>query len=185
MPDAPMRILVVCTANRCRSPMAEALLRSHLARLGAVGVETSSSGRLEDGVPATKGAVRAVAGLGLDLRSHRSRYTTTSLVGGADLVVCMAREHVRDVVGTDDTAFERTFTLRELVRRGLAVGPRGEQTIADWLALVGAGRTRDALLGADPSDDVADPIGQPDAAYRATAGELDELTRTLAELLVG
>jgi protein-tyrosine-phosphatase len=165
--------------------MAAALLRQHLDDLGLAGVTVSSAGRLESGTRAERGAVRAVATRGLRLDDHRSETLSPELVRAADLVLCMAREHVRDVVVLDPDVFGRTFTLKELVRRGEAVGPRQlGAPMADWLARVHDGRSTAGLLGESADDDIADPIGRPDAAFERTAAELDALLGRLLRLAV-
>lgn len=172
------RVLLLCTANQCRSPMGEALLRSHRPTL-----EIQSAGRLPGGAPASADAVKVLAGRGLELSKHRSQTTTADLLGAADLIVGMAREHVRDAVLALPEVRPRAFTLKDLVRRGEALGRRSVgQPLDAWLGEVGAGRTTNDLLGAMAADDVADPIGQSPARYRACADELDDLLRRLAAL---
>jgi len=172
----------VCTANQCRSPMAEALLRAALA--GRVeGASVSSAGLFRGGVPASPGSVKALATRGLDLAEHRSRSVTPELLGAADLILGMAKLHVREVVVASPEVFPRTFTLKELVRRGSAVGPRSSaQPLAAWLAAVHEGRRHADLIGDDPADDISDPIGGPDRLYAATADELDRLVGQLVTL---
>lgn len=180
-----MHVLLVCTANQCRSPMAEVLLRERLREAG-VPAETSSCGLLEPDIPATPEAVQTVAALGLDLSAHRSRRLDRRTVEGADLVLAMAREHLREVVVAAPDAFPRTFTLKELVRRGEAAGPRlPPEDLPTYLARIGFGRRPADLLGGSGEDDVADPIGMPVEAYRATAEELDDLCRRAVALLAG
>jgi protein-tyrosine-phosphatase len=174
-------ILCLCTGNTCRSPMAAVLLA---ARLEERGVHVSSAGLITDGWPATDEGVAAMAARGFDTSSHRSRRMTARMLAEADLVVAMAREHVREAVGLEPGVWPRVFTLKELVRRGERVGPRSpDQPLGEWLAAVHDGRRTADLLGASPDDDVADPIGRPQAAYDATASELEELVTRLANLL--
>jgi protein-tyrosine phosphatase len=176
---------VVCTANRCRSVMAGALLACRLAEIGVTAV-VRSAGSLGQDQPAPPEVISAMAAHGLDVGRHRSHVMTTTDLSAADLVLAMAREHVRHAVVTDPAAWSRTFTLKELLRRGRQTGPRmGGEPLAEWLARVHAGRQRAALLGDSPDDDVADPIGGPPQAYRATADLLDQLTGDLVELCWG
>jgi protein-tyrosine phosphatase len=156
--------------------MAAALLARRLPSL-----DVSSAGSLPGGRPASPGGVKAMAARGLALDEHVSRALDADLVAGADLVLCMARMHLREVVVAVPAAFPRTFTLRELVRRGEAAG--SASSLAEWLALVGAGRRAADLLGDDPNDDVADPIGGPDSGYERTAVQLEDLIERLGRLL--
>jgi len=172
-----LRILLVCTANQCRSPMAEALL---VRRLPAADV--SSAGSLRAGQPASEGSVRAMAARGLDLGAHRSRLLDGRLVADADVVLGMARRHVREATVLDTSAFRKTFTVRDLVRRGEQHPSTGGDLVA-WLDVIGRGRRPTDVLGDDADEDVADPIGKPDAAYERTAVELEALVDRLAVLL--
>jgi protein-tyrosine phosphatase len=152
--------------------MARALLAAGLAdrRPDAL---VRSGGFLVDGRPADPHAVAALAELGLDISGHRSRRLTADDVAGADLLFTMGREHVRRLVANDPDVWPRTFTVKEFVRRARQVGPLPAGTsVADWLELVGAGRTTRQLLGADDGDDVADPIGGSLDVFRSTAAEL-------------
>ena len=177
-------ILVVCTANTCRSPMAEAFLRREAARRG-VEAEVGSAGIAADGGdPPQGGSVRALARLGLDIAPHRSRGASHRVVDAADLVLTMEVAHLRELVADDPAHFPRTFTLREIVRRARVAGPRGEATLAEWLAALGTGRRAADLLGATDLD-VVDPIGRPDAEYQRCAAEIEELCGALAGFLWG
>jgi len=95
--DMPLRILVVCAANRFRSPLAEYLLRRDWA---AHHVEVASAG-----VQAVSGqAVHPLAlelavdhGL-LELQAHRSRRLTPAMIRAVDLVLTMDEMQRRDVL---------------------------------------------------------------------------------------
>jgi protein-tyrosine phosphatase len=126
-----------------------------------------------------------MADRGLDLTGHTSRQLDRSLLARADLVVGMAREHVREAVVLDPSALRRAFTLKELVRAATATGARRpDEPMAAWLERVGEGRRRESLLGAglDPDLDVEDPIGRAREDYDETAAELDHLLASLVAL---
>ena len=162
--------------------MAEALLADRLAADG-VPATVASAGLLESGLAPPPEVVAALARYGLDIGGHRSRHLDTADVLAADLVVGMARSHVREATILAPAAWPRTFTLKELIRRGSAVGPRksGER-LARWLARVGEGRAQSDLLGDADLDDVPDPMGGGPQRYLATAELLNELTQRLAGL---
>ena len=112
----PLRMLVVCTANICRSPAAEAYLRRRSADRG-VAVEVASAGFLYDGEPASETMAAAMAERGFDLSAHRSRISTCAMVDEADLVVTMERRHGREL--------------------SLRCGPRGIFTLRGVVAALG------------------------------------------------
>ena len=178
-------VLLLCTANQCRSPMAEVMLRHRLEQRG-VTATVASAGLYPSGSPATDDAVQVMADRGLDLRAHRSRRIDAELIDDADLIIGMTREHVREIAVVDTEALHRAFTLKELVRAGMAMGPRHhDQSIAAWLRRAGHGRKRESLLGVGHDDayDVEDPVGRPRADYEVTADELDSLLARLVALL--
>ena len=89
-----MRILLICTGNTCRTPMAEALLRHKLVERGVDGVTVSSAGTgAWDGAPASEGAYLVGLEHGVDLSTHRARLLTRELLNEADLVLTMAHHH--------------------------------------------------------------------------------------------
>lgn len=179
--NPPIDILILCTGNICRSPMAEALLR-HKLDLAGIDATVSSAGTWRAGEPAAPGSFNAMAARRLDLTSHRSALLDIEAVRRADLVLAMAREHVREVVVLDPPSLAKTFTLKELVRRAEALGPT-PLPFDQWLAHVGQGRQARQMLGASRDDDVADPIGQPDGMFLDTADELESLIDRLVPLL--
>jgi protein-tyrosine phosphatase len=175
-------VLVLCTANICRSPMGAALLARELADR-EVSALVRSAGTLGSAAPSPPEVVAVMAGYGLDVTGHRGRELTAADLARADLVLAMAREHLRQAVVMAPDAWPRAFTLRELVRRGDLAGPRTPgETLAGWLARLHAGRSRVALLGDSAQDDVADPIGGPPSGYERTAADLHRLAADLANL---
>jgi ribose 5-phosphate isomerase B len=146
-------------------------------------VQVSSAGLLEGGRPATNHAQTVIAGRGLDLGRHRSRQLAAEQIARADLIIGMARRHVREVVLLDRSAENRTFTLKELVRRADGRPRRPDEPVDAWLAGLAADRQHDDLLGDSDVDDVSDPIGGPPEVYAECADELDALLARLTELV--
>src|SRR5690348_647746 len=92
------RVLLVCTGNICRSPLAEALLRRALEERDLKGVEVSSAGTgAWDGAPASEGAYLVGLEQGIDLSGHRARLLTPAMVDEADLILAMSRSHLARV----------------------------------------------------------------------------------------
>jgi protein-tyrosine-phosphatase len=102
----------------------------------------------------------------------------------ADLVLGLARDHVREVVVRSPDTWEKSFTLKELVRRGGTAGPRPrDEVLPVWLARVSSGRNRTELLGESETDDVIDPAGGLPSGFVRTAAEIQGLCVSLAGLL--
>jgi protein-tyrosine phosphatase len=177
------RLLFVCTANIVRSPIAAALLETQLHDVG-VDALVESAGLREAAPLIDDAAVLALQEHGVDLRSHHSRHLSAAMVQPATLILGFEREHVREAVLRDPSVWPRTFTLKEIVRRGEAAGARQSgETIEDWIARAHADRTRHDLLGADPIDDVADPYGGAPGDYEDAAEEIDDLIGRLVRLV--
>jgi protein-tyrosine phosphatase len=91
------RLLFVCTGNTCRSPLAAAALIDELGPDG-VRVDVSSAGTAAwEGQPATEASLEVARRDGIDLKGHRSRRATPTMVRAADLILVMEREHLRAV----------------------------------------------------------------------------------------
>ena len=100
MTSHPKRILLVCSGNTCRSPLAAALLAARLAattELADVIVESAGTGA-RDGEPASEGSTAVALEHGVDLAAHRSRLISAEMVQHADLILAMSSAHLRRVV---------------------------------------------------------------------------------------
>jgi glycine hydroxymethyltransferase len=181
-------LLVVCTGNVCRSPMALGFLRRELDLRGRDDVDVESAGVAGlRGAPATAEAVKAAGERGVDIGGHRGARLTRAMIERADLVVAMSGEHRDAVVRLSPPAERRAFTLKELVARLPAAGAGGGlHTDEDLAAVVAriAAAAEDAELPAGDGD-ITDPMGMGMETYRAVAWEIDDLVRTLAAGLFG
>jgi len=180
-------VLVVCTGNICRSPVAEGFLRAALQdRLGDLAPVVASAGTKGwEGSAADPSSVEAAAERGLDISRHRAREIDRAEALAADLVLAMAREHVDALRPLSPRT---TFTLKELVRLLDALPVPGEGDPESILSarILEADQLRRSGFEGDPYDeDVADPLGMPLDLFRAMAWELDEWCGRLAVGLFG
>lgn len=92
------KIIFVCTGNTCRSPMAEAIFRYELKRLGKSGVAVSSAGTLagrSEGM--NPHSLQVLSENGFYVWNFSSTQLTTEMILTAYAIVCMTDEQ-RDVV---------------------------------------------------------------------------------------
>lgn len=109
------RILLVCTGNTCRSPMAETLLAAKIHQAGLNGEIMVLSAGLAGGgsLPASYGAVQAMVGRGLDISNHCSRQLLPDYIEAADLVLTMTKGHKQAVQRLAAHKVDKVFTLAE------------------------------------------------------------------------
>lgn len=87
-------LLLVCSGNTCRSPLAEAIARQLAAERG-LDLRVGSAGTSAwDGAPASDGSILVGLERALDLSSHRARALTRELVTDADVILCMGEHHL-------------------------------------------------------------------------------------------
>jgi protein-tyrosine phosphatase len=182
-------ILVVCSGNICRSPIAEGLLRRALERrFGPDAPSVSSAGTIAiDGGAASEGSIVAMRELGVDIEAHRARRLTVGAISEADLDLCMAGEHREEIDDLVPEAADRAFTLKELVRlldRVPVLDAMAPGALAPRVAE--AAKVRSEHGSPNPfDDDVVDPLGLPLDTYRAVAWELGEWIDRLVVGLFG
>lgn len=166
---SPARVLFVCTANRCRSPLAEAIARQESSGLP---ISFDSAGLIASGFPMPPVGLRVADELGFELHEHLSRKLDPSDLGEFDLVLTMAREHSRELVAVDPGLWPRVFTVKQFSRWMAGRHWPADERLGPWLAGEAGDRSRAELLGSDPADDVADPLTGPPRAWRKVAQEL-------------
>ena len=93
MSTRPRRLLILCSGNICRSPMAHGMAEAH-ARHSDTAMEVRSAGTLMiEGAPADRRAIRVCEEVGLDITAHRSQGLTAELVTWADRILVMEMAH--------------------------------------------------------------------------------------------
>jgi protein-tyrosine phosphatase len=173
--DDRFALLVVCTGNVCRSPVAERLGVAYLqdvAGSGAPELTIASAGvRAVVGSAIDPASARALEQLGGTAAGFRARQLTEQLAVDADLTLTMTRRHRAEALARAPRAMARTFTLREAA--GLLelvdltdLPDAPQERMRALVARMAAARSR---RPSGPDDDVADPIGQDDEVHRRTA----------------
>ncbi len=164
------RILLVCTGNTCRSPMAEAMLRE-MARQRQVELEVRSAGVAAlDGQPISAHAAEALRKRNVPLPAGGASSLKEDGAGWADLILTMTVRHKQALLSRFPDAAGKTYTLKEYAYLHTAAGGSGSGT--------GEGEGADA---ANPPDlDIADPFGGSLELYEQSA---DEISRALERVL--
>ncbi|MFD1212066.1 low molecular weight phosphatase family protein [Arthrobacter sp. GCM10027362] len=177
----PFRILMVCTGNVCRSPVAEQVLRAWLDELSPDTFEIRSAGtRALTGSAMTRLAVRQLAAI-TEPGTFTARQLTADLLPAQDLVLGMTRGHRSEIVQLHPGVLRRTFTLREFGRMvqhlNSTAGCRelfeGE-TATRWRRLVSSAPAvrPETLADGEQDDDIVDPYHRPADAYAQMLSEM-------------
>ncbi|WP_229051949.1 hypothetical protein [Aeromicrobium sp. Leaf350] len=166
-------VLAVCTANICRSPLMEMVLRD---RLDPSHFEVASAGvRGWVDKPMDAMAAMELMRLGLTPGSFRSHPIDDYFVDSAGLILTATSDHRSEILGGTPEALRRTFTLVEFAQLAPSVeADSPEELVAE------AARLRSRARG---SLDVVDPYRRKPAVYRTVADQIDAACATIAERL--
>ena len=152
---APRTIIVVCTANLCRSPMAAALLQHALAaqpeplrslKVISAGVAARAGDRVSEN------SVVALKKVGLDIAKHVSRPLTQQMIDEASLILGMTESHRVMINLQSEPPPKRLHLFREFMPQ------RGDKEIGD-------------------------PFGGPLKLYESTRDEMVEAVPSLIEFI--
>jgi protein-tyrosine phosphatase len=187
MSQGYFNVLFVCTANICRSPMAERLAAAELDGPFSVASAGTRGHHGEDMHPY---AAETLASMDVDPEGFRARQLDASHIAGADLILTATREHRSAVVSLDPTSLGRAFTIPQFARLVAAsepVGSSGDPAERARAVVKEALRARALLQPVEREvDEIADPIGRPREAFTACATLLqDTLRPALAVIAAG
>lgn len=189
-------MLLVCTANVIRSPLAAAMLRRILDESPAALKVGSAGVAARPGQPAAPEVVEIAGRVGLDLSAHRAQLVTAGLLARSSLILTMTEAHRAALTRLLPSALPRTFALREFVRLSPSPDAGGESSWVGGIAASAvdapgisavAQQTHQARPLTSPpavAEDVSDPIGRPLAEFERMAALLDELTKAVAARLI-
>ncbi|NJD60077.1 MAG: low molecular weight protein arginine phosphatase [Anaerolineae bacterium] len=110
-------ILIVCTANVCRSPMAEAILKKILANQPDADqwhVESAGTWATDGREPAFLSKY-VMEKMGMDISEHRSQSITLRMLEKFDLLLTMEEDHKRWLADQYRDYADRTYMLSEMV----------------------------------------------------------------------
>lgn len=137
------RILVICTANICRSPVAAALLRDRLRKRGLGDWTVGSAGTwamVER--PASRHSVTVMDRHGFNIADHRATMVDESHLRDADLALTMEDGHAEALRAEFPAHAHKVYLLTEMIGRNYNIpdpygGPIEEyQRMYDGLAEV-------------------------------------------------
>jgi len=149
-------VLLVCTANHCRSPLAAAMLRSRLDELGIeIEVESAALRNVMVGMPPSPTMVEIARRRGIEV-TGRATWASPERLAAADLVVCMDHAHA------------------EMLREDLELAGGGPPVRLLLEFAPECGR-----------EEVPDPHGLDEAAHEAVAAIVDRGVRGLARSIAG
>ena len=105
-------ITFVCTANICRSPMAEYYFKK-LIYIKKLPFETTSAGFLNAGNPISKNSMLVLKENGIDAESHLSQQINSNLVLDSQLIFTMTKNHKETLMDYFPNSIYKTYTLVE------------------------------------------------------------------------
>ena len=118
-------VLFVCTANVCRSPMAEAIFNA-LADDAGLYIRAHSAGIAAlEGEPMSSKARETLQEIGIRTGDHRARQIHEEMLKTADLVLAMTPQHVAKLRRLSEGSSHKVHTLPEYA------GMRGDTGIPD------------------------------------------------------
>lgn len=179
-----MRVLVVCTANRYRSPAAEHLLRAaattHMLdwAVGSCGLAAT------EGEPMGTVIGTFLRQRGIDPDSWRSRRLARELVERADLILAVDESQRSTLAERYPESIRQTFLLRQFARYAARLpGLKLDFDLQTPDGLLEAVREARAHVQPVPThkDEIADPAGRSARRIRASAAQVSAAVDTIVE----
>lgn len=155
-----VKILIICTANICRSPVAAALLRDRLRQRGLADWQVESAGTwamVARG--ASRHSIDLMSRYGHDITGHRSRMVTDDMLRGADLVLTMEDGHAEALRAEFAPEAHKVFMITEMIGHTYSIAdPYGgppeeyERMAASLTEVIDGGLERIVFLARENAD---------------------------------
>jgi len=145
------KILVVCTGNACRSPMAEGFLKKHLKAEESFEIVSAGTSAI-DGLAPTPTAILVMKELDIDISAYSSTAFSGALAKAADIILVMADIHKNFVIEAVPDIGKKVFLYKEFAKAGVVE---------------------------NKDKNIIDPIGQPAIVYRSVRDEIRNLTEEI------
>jgi protein-tyrosine phosphatase len=149
------KVLFVCTANVCRSPIAQAIFNALAADKGLPFRAESAGTAALEGKPMAPNAVSVLEEVGIYPGAHRARQVSEAMIEEAALVLAMSPRHAA--------------TLRRLAGRSSSE----IRTLPEY------------ATGVPGQEGIPDPHGLTMAAHRSTLRQLHEYVESAVDRLGG
>lgn len=133
----PVRLLIVCLGNFCRSPVAEGVLRARIGTstlAGRVELDSAGTGDWHIGKPPDHRAITNAAEHGIDIAWLRARQLAASDYRRFDWLLCADRANLRDVRARTPAGSHARAAL-----------------LLDWAGVEADGEVPDPYTGGAPS----------------------------------
>jgi tRNA threonylcarbamoyl adenosine modification protein (Sua5/YciO/YrdC/YwlC family) len=118
-------LLVICTANICRSPIGEYRLRAWIERLG-LPHRVRSAGFLQGGIPISENSRIVLEEAGFEAAAHRSTQIRGELLRSAQWILTMTNRHRDDILEWYPNAEHKVLTMNQFAElNGDIVDPFG------------------------------------------------------------
>ena len=131
-------VMFVCTANLCRSPIAEVLFKQWLQQHKVPGSwHVHSCGTwAQDAEPVASAVLPQLLAVGIDLAHHRSLPITTNLLAASDLVLCMTGFHKEALHAEFPQYAARVHMLSEMIMQHYDIIDVSSVSPAEYLAVL-------------------------------------------------